>query len=445
MKTYKIVLILIVVLGFSLQLQSQWIVQHSGLPASPNPTLIFSAVNPDVVWGIQFEIANPKCVLTTDGGVDWTLKDIQGVSGLQAKSIAGINESTAYIALDDPSAVNSGGIFITTNGGTNWVKQSSAFQGAGGHASKVYFFDANNGLCTGQIRDGYWEIYTTMDGGTNWARVPSANIPAPASGDITSDGAGAGNSFWFNSGSCSVYNTTDRGLTWSVTRNVFPAPAYGLQVAFKDNMTGLVSSYFGNEVNKLSSSTDGGLNWSSRISVPSHPSFYFLTYVPGTTGGYFITSHSNIGYPEPTVPGSAYTPDGGETWIQVDNLAHGASSFTTGNIGWSAGRGDTIYKWPSVPLGTDPHNLSDMTVTLHQNYPNPFSSSTWIQYQIPNTSPVVLKVYDILGSEVATLVNEEKSAGSYNVEFTPRGLSSGIYYYRLQVGSSVQTKKLLIL
>jgi hypothetical protein len=89
--------------------------------------------------------------------------------------------------------------------------------------------------------------------------------------------------------------------------------------------------------------------------------------------------------------------------------------------------------------------------TLEQNYPNPFNPSTTIKYSIPTSEFVTLKVFDVLGNEVATLVNEEKPAGSYEVEFsavvTSRdlSLSSGIYFYTLQAGSFVQTKKLILI
>lgn len=85
------------------------------------------------------------------------------------------------------------------------------------------------------------------------------------------------------------------------------------------------------------------------------------------------------------------------------------------------------------------------TFTLEQNYPNPFNPSTTIRYSIPTSEFVSLKVYDVLGNEVATLVNEEKSAGSYEVEFNASLLSSGIYFYKLQVGNFVETKKMILM
>jgi protocatechuate 3,4-dioxygenase beta subunit len=82
---------------------------------------------------------------------------------------------------------------------------------------------------------------------------------------------------------------------------------------------------------------------------------------------------------------------------------------------------------------------------LNQNYPNPFNPSTVISFTIPNQSKVELKVYNILGKEVATLVNESKPAGSYNVTFNAGKLSSGVYFYQLQAGNFISTKKLMLL
>ncbi len=82
---------------------------------------------------------------------------------------------------------------------------------------------------------------------------------------------------------------------------------------------------------------------------------------------------------------------------------------------------------------------------LSQNYPNPFNPSTLIKYQLPVSDNVTLKVYDVLGNEITTLVNEFKPAGSYSISFDASKLSSGIYFYRLQAGNYVETKKMLLL
>jgi len=82
---------------------------------------------------------------------------------------------------------------------------------------------------------------------------------------------------------------------------------------------------------------------------------------------------------------------------------------------------------------------------LYQNYPNPFNPTTIISYQIPELSFITLKVYDVLSNEIATLVNEEKTISNYEVEFDASGLPSGIYFYRLQAGSFVETKKMVLM
>jgi hypothetical protein len=82
---------------------------------------------------------------------------------------------------------------------------------------------------------------------------------------------------------------------------------------------------------------------------------------------------------------------------------------------------------------------------LSQNFPNPFNPTTIIKYQIPKLSFVTLKVYDVLGNEIATLVNEEKPAENYEVEFNATNLPSGIYFYQLQIGSFVETKKMVLM
>ncbi|QQS35980.1 MAG: T9SS type A sorting domain-containing protein [Ignavibacteriales bacterium] len=82
---------------------------------------------------------------------------------------------------------------------------------------------------------------------------------------------------------------------------------------------------------------------------------------------------------------------------------------------------------------------------LLQNYPNPFNPSTTITYNIPQNAFIILKVFDVLGNSIATLVNEEQPAGSYDVKFDASGLSSGLYFYKLEYNDNVQVKKMLLL
>ena len=82
---------------------------------------------------------------------------------------------------------------------------------------------------------------------------------------------------------------------------------------------------------------------------------------------------------------------------------------------------------------------------LEQNYPNPFNPSTTFRYSIPTQSKVVIKVFDLLGNEIATLMDEEKSVGTYELKWNAEQLSSGIYFYQLKASDYVNTKKMLLL
>jgi hypothetical protein len=97
------------------------------------------------------------------------------------------------------------------------------------------------------------------------------------------------------------------------------------------------------------------------------------------------------------------------------------------------------------PVGVSDEELVAENFELKQNYPNPFNPSTSIQYAITTRQFVTLKVYNILGDEVVTLVNEEKQSGVYEVTFNASNLSSGMYLYKLQSGSFVETKKMILI
>jgi hypothetical protein len=145
-------------------------------------------------------------------------------------------------------------------------------------------------------------------------------------------------------------------------------------------------------------------------------------------------------------------------WLSIDGatgLIEGIPStndlgdtLVTVRVDDSYGRTDTqtytLYISPPVAIDTK-FNQIPQKYALNQNYPNPFNPSTIIKYQVPELSYLTIKVYDVLGSEISSLVNEEKPAGSYEVEFDGTGLTSGIYFYQLQAGDYTDTKKMILL
>jgi photosystem II stability/assembly factor-like uncharacterized protein len=146
------------------------------------------------------------------------------------------------------------------------------------------------------------------------------------------------------------------------------------------------------------------------------------------------------------------TTDAGESWtmnsgqLTTNNLqaVHIAGGFGEWGPGLAVGKNKTALLYPVVVSVDDKAGPAD-NFYLYQNYPNPFNPTTTLSFVIGNQSFVLLKVYDVLGNEIATLVNEEKQSGTYEIEFDATSLPSGIYFYQLQAGSVIQTRKMVYL
>ena len=144
------------------------------------------------------------------------------------------------------------------------------------------------------------------------------------------------------------------------------------------------------------------------------------------------------------------------SWIggfRINKVDEGNFIFIAGrpyrfdNVASFANYDFIIDNWMNDPAtGVDNEDFDiPQTFSLLQNYPNPFNPSTNISYNIPNGSLVTLKVYDILGKEIVTLVNESKQAGSYNVQFDANNLSSGVYFYSIQAGDFFESRKMILM
>ncbi|MDP3684462.1 MAG: T9SS type A sorting domain-containing protein, partial [Ignavibacteria bacterium] len=148
--------------------------------------------------------------------------------------------------------------------------------------------------------------------------------------------------------------------------------------------------------------------------------------------------------------------DGGEwNYLSTVNLFNsGAIKISVGDIANGQVVADAFrIIYTGNPVGVEENSYLPNEFQLYQNYPNPFNPSTTISWQMAVGSQVTLKIYDVLGNEVATMVNEEQQAGKHSVTFdatnhsqlTTDKLASGIYYYRLQAGQKSQTKGMIFL
>ena len=220
----------------------------------------------------------------------------------------------------------------------------------------------------------------------------------------------------------------------------FVSPPYTTEAAWSQHLAGYVGSYAARTI-----CTEWGYPCSpgSKNGV----SYGYIDYSPGLTSNFFYYYARGVADQLSSWGmGSFYWPglrDG--DWYSMTKKTGSdstivlsvpnASALINLRRGW--GITTSILKKDSTDMPT--HFI------LGQNYPNPFNPTTEISYSIPKDETVTLKVYDILGREVATLVDEEKSAGTYTVEFDGNRLSSGTYYYCFQAGNFVENKKMILL
>ena len=209
-------------------------------------------------------------------------------------------------------------------------------------------------------------------------------------------------------------------------------------IHFVNNQEGWVVGKHGD----IKHTTDGGSSWITQTNPD--PNNRALKKV------FFLDS--DIGWAVGRVGTILHTINGGLTWVLegegLTNESLYGVHFTSPTNGYIVGTRKTLLKFGEL---SSVENFEDLPTeySLSQNYPNPFNPSTKIKFTIPELRFTILKIYDVLGNEVATLVNEELSTGTYEVEFSATGggseLTSGIYFYQLKTGSFIETKKMLLL
>ena len=141
--------------------------------------------------------------------------------------------------------------------------------------------------------------------------------------------------------------------------------------------------------------------------------------------------------------------DHGDNWNQINNglVDSNISSLAINPNGYifAGTLNGGVFRSISSTTSIKEEEINVFTFSLTQNFPNPFNPTTIIRYSVPQTTLVIIKVYNLLGSEIATLVNEEKSFGNYKMQFDGSNLSSGVYFYRMQAGNFNSTKKFILL
>jgi photosystem II stability/assembly factor-like uncharacterized protein len=184
-------------------------------------------------------------------------------------------------------------------------------------------------------------------------------------------------------------------------------------------------------------SIDSGYNWDS-VGIRALPLTDVVSFVKDRNRIYagFTRSAGNDFF-------IWYSDDFGDTWNFMDHQFQYLNKiYIFDNKIW-ASTNDGLWFNKLEPVSAGPIEIP-LTYKLEQNYPNPFNPSTKISWQSTVSSWQTLKIYDVLGNEIVTLVNEEKPAGTYQVEFDGSKLTSGVYFYRLQAGTHREVKKMML-
>lgn len=353
-----------------------------------------------------YAIQNYDVLRSTDGGNSWTTKYI----GDYIVKVFAINENVAVILSSYQD------IWKTTNGGADWFNIDTD---AEEDFNDIYFFDLNNGFIVGD--NGL--VIRTTNGGMNWSPVTSGTTEYLYSVCFLDANTG-----WIAGDNGTILKTTDGGSTWNPQSSGTSENLY--DVCFLSQDIGFATCRY---TESILSTTNGGTNWTSQN---IYDSYYSLLSFRDNSNGVFVYRY-----------GILYTSDGGITWdpqkTGTVNTLYGVSKI--GSRWLVVGENGTVLRSSFGEVGVRDKNELPTAFSLQQNYPNPFNPGTKIIYSIPQASFVTLKIYDILGNEVATLVNEEKSLGNYEAEFNAANLSAGIYFYKLQAGDFVQTKKMILL
>lgn len=414
-------------------IDSSWTIQTSG---TTDTLLAAKAVDNNVVWAAGMK---GGVFLTTNGGALWTPAGGGALGSGTVNAVEALDASNAFVAL---FSGNSGMIYRTSNGGSSWSPVSTQ---NGVAIGGIQMRTALEGYAVGTPAGAKWTVLKTTDGGGTWNSVTTAptedSLTALAMtyyGTYPVRPIGVqllGSTIWFASLSGAVYRSTDLGLTWSTGTSVIPLSA----LHFNSSTVGLSAGPLGDSTR---STANGGMSWDSAGVAGTQP----VTCLSGLGSEFWATTGGSI----------AYTNNSGRTWtfstpghwgIFAPLNAVTFSPVASPLNGWAVGDSGMIlhYRRGGAASISGAGNSLPAAVTLFQNYPNPFNPATVIRYALPGRSHVVLTLFNALGQQVATLVNDSQEAGYHNVRFEGGNLASGVYFYRLSAGDYVETKKLVIL
>ena len=424
--------------------------------------------------------------MSTDQGTTWT----ESNAGIPAVTFSGFAKTQNGRLV----ACTSLAVFTKDVTDTAWTK---CFPSSGYEANLPLYQDGLRNLYSVEpVANGFGKLVKSTDGGTTWA-YDTAGLSTIGKGIFYIDEQNTQYiSTTFISGhayKAVVYRRQSGGLWTMDTSGALAITVSGNAMASDHQGNLYMSVYFGNPVG---SQTQGVVRrpinsgvWSlDTAGLPAGFTFFYQMAADknGTMYGhdyYYLLKRTNAGWvslPGPSqVPGAYYTAfsfDSSNTLVaSVEeysyttgrSLGRGVYYTTNQGVSWNYAGLDSLTVKRLISYGDTTYVVTDRgifvlttapatgvsaktlsvpgTFDLYQNYPNPFNPTTTIQFSIPKLSNVKLKVFDLLGREVATLVNGEMNTGEHEVVFDASRIASGVYFYHLQAGNFTATKKLVLI
>jgi hypothetical protein len=445
----KIKLLLSIIICFFMYSNgySQWTVASTVSFGTTTGYPSVSVTDANTVWTCLGPNGTPLVLKSTNAGANFSAATGTGIS-LELYCIWGKDVNTAFVG-NGGAAGGLGGnasFYRTTNGGATWTSVGST-GGTAGFINGIVFSKTmpSFGISQSDPPTGTGQAYyvsRTTDGGATWAVT---NPPGVAGNASAQNSIVVLDNMWYGFGlnaAAGVYYTTNGGTTW-VQGNLGIPGTFTSGFAMSDNkINGIAATNA--SLPFIARTTNGGTTWSSVNVGAGVTGYCTCKWIEGTNICYVSTFTGASGCIKKST-------DAGVTWTTMTTagtvgITH-MEFYRSGNIiyGFAVAQNGTVLKLVDNITGIDPiNNILPADYSLKQNYPNPFNPSTTIEFSIPVSGNVSLKVYDALGKEVASILDDYRAAGNYSEQFVGTGLNSGVYYYQLISGNFKETKKFML-
>jgi photosystem II stability/assembly factor-like uncharacterized protein len=422
MKTLSVLFAVAVIAAMNPQeLRGQWV----STAAPKSPIVYCLAVGANAAGGSNlFAGTNGNGILlSTDNGATWNPANT-GLTSLTVRSI--VFAGASVIA----GAGNK--VFLSSTYGASWVDASTGLPPRQVLALAVTSNAAGGtNIFAGVADNSIGGVFLSTNNGTSWTAVNNG-----LTNKIIYCLTTIGSTLFAGTYGGGVFRSTDAGANWTAVNS-------GLVYNVVFSLAASGANLFAGTMSRVYVSADNGANWATcKSGMNVGELVRCLATSPKATGGINVFAGSQGG-------GIYYSGDLGQNWSSV------FTGFTDTDVYSFAVLGGTLFaasggvwKRPIAEMTTSTEASSDeipLVCNLKQNYPNPFNPATGIAFSVSAKVRASLKIYDMLGREVETLVEEVKSPGRYTVRWDAGKFASGVYFYRLIAGDFVQTRKLTLM